>query len=66
MNLNHFESSEAVLEYATATVIWDLREDLSRMTGSEADKYTDGDCAALEDKIADLEVVSNRTGSGIS
>lgn len=60
MNLSHFESPEAALEYATAAVLWDLREDLSRMTGSEADRYTDEDCAALEDKIADLEAVSNQ------
>jgi hypothetical protein len=58
MKLNHFETPEAALPYATATVVWDLREDLARMTGSETEKYSDDDCATLEDKIADLEAVS--------
>jgi hypothetical protein len=60
MKLNHFETPEAAHAYTTATVLWDLREDLARMTGSEADSYTDEDCAALEDKIADIEAVSRQ------
>jgi len=58
MSLNHFETPEAALQYAVDTALWGLREDLARMTGSEAERYSDEDCAALEDKIADIEAVS--------
>jgi hypothetical protein len=58
MNLNHLETPEAALQYATATVVLGLREDLARMSGSEAERYSDEDCAALEDKIADIAAVS--------
>jgi hypothetical protein len=58
MNLNPFETPEAALQCAIDTALWDLREDLARMTGSEAETYSDDDSAALEDKIADLEAVS--------
>lgn len=58
MQLNHFKTPEAALGFITDTVLWDMREDLSRMTGSEAASYSDEECATLEDKIADIEALS--------
>ena len=58
MTLNHFETPEAALTYALNTVLWDMREDLSRMTGSSAEDYSDEECAALEDMIADIAALA--------
>jgi len=60
MKLNHFETPEATMHYAVDTALWDLFEDLARMTGSEAERYSDEECAALEDKIADIASASHQ------
>ena len=59
MTLNHFETPKAALTYALDTVLWDMREDLSRMMGSEASHYSDEECAALEDMIADIAALAS-------
>lgn len=60
MKMNHFDTPIAARQYITDSILWDLREDLARMTGSEAECYTDADCAALEGKIADIVAVSQQ------
>ena len=64
MKLTHFETPEAVRSFVTDTILWDLREELSLMTGSEAEFYSDEDCAAMEDKIADIKAWSNQQTAG--
>jgi len=58
MELNHFETPQAVLEYITGNILWNLREDRAAMMGSQAEHYSDEEFAEVEDMIADIEAVA--------
>ena len=57
MELRHFKSPQAALDFALNDYLWFLREDLAAMEGPDGDNHSDQEWSDQLDKVADVEAL---------
>jgi hypothetical protein len=57
MELKHFESRQAVVDYISSEIVDTLKDDLDRMEREDYRHYTDEDRQTMRNRIADVEAV---------
>lgn len=64
LTLSLFDDIHEALEYALANALTDTHNDLERMSGREAEHYTDADRARVQQRLTDLQRVCGLVESG--